>query len=150
MTPRRSTLAVIVTLLLTGAGCRHVPCNESSKMAPLGPALTRLTSAVDASIAYEQVPPGLDEARLIAFTTRNNAAVLEPFAGYAVRVLAEYQHAIVLVCDAARKRALFEDVGCTMEVDRAAWQEQPAPACEFTIHVKQRCELPPSPTDTPR
>ena len=124
------------------AGCKHVPVDEGTKMAPLGSAVTKVTAAADASIAYEQAPPGLDERSLLAFATRRNPKVLEPLAGYAVRLAAEDGHAVVLVCDEGGTRAPFEDVGCTMALDRAAWKEAPPAPCVFTLHVKTTCELP--------
>ena len=137
-------------MLALAMACAHVPLNESSRMSPLGPALTKLTAAADASIAYEHPAKDLDETALLKFTTSYDPTLLEPFEGYAVRLIAEDLHAIILICDAKRTRALFEDVGCTMGLDRSAWQELPPPPCAFTLHVKTTCDLPVAPTIDPR
>lgn len=142
MSADRWKLATTLAMVVLAAGCQHVRVDATTRMAPLGPALTKLTATTDASIAYEKRPPGLDEVGLLAFATRRNPKVLQPFTGFAVRLVAEDDHAIVLVCDEQRTRALFEDVGCTMEVDRVAWKETPSPPCAFTLHVKSTCALP--------
>jgi hypothetical protein len=144
MTTPLPKFGVALTLIALALGCRHVPVDEASKMAPLGPALTKLTAVADASVEYGNPPPDVDEAALLDYVTRRNPKVLAPFAGFAVRVVAEDKHAIVLVCDDRRTRALLEDVGCTMNVDRQAWKDAPAPPCAFTLHVRSTCELPES------
>jgi outer membrane murein-binding lipoprotein Lpp len=142
MTPRAAWLRTVVLGAALASGCTHFGCDLKEKMEPLGPAVLKLSAAADSTISVEKPAAGMEEGALLALATRYNPDVLAPFAGYAVRIRAEEDRAIILVCDSARRQALFEDAGCSPALDRKAWQESGSPPCEFTLHTRAACPLP--------
>jgi hypothetical protein len=51
-------------------------------------------------------------------------------------------HAVVLVCDKDGKIGLLEDAGCSSEMDRHLWRENPPEPCEFTVKAQEACPEP--------
>lgn len=124
--------AFVALLLLGGATCPPAPDGAER----LGPALVRLSSAVEAAVAYHDLPPGAGDEAILADATKDDPSLLAPFEGYALRVRRLGTHAAVLVCDAEGRRALLEDAGCTARLDA---QRAAASACEFTLDVASAC-----------
>jgi hypothetical protein len=102
-------------------------------------ALTKLSAAVESTVRYKNPPPDISENELLALATRHDPILLENFKGYQVRVLQQDRHAVVLVCDSTRTRALLEDAGCTGPMDRNRWMGNPEP-CEFSIRPEEECK----------
>jgi len=108
-------------------------------MQTLGSALTKLSSAVDATVAYEDLPEGISDRELLVQATKHDPELLQRFDGYRLRVLHQDSYAVLLVCSETEGRALLEDVACTAPMDRHAWREKTP--CEFTLTAPQLCEL---------
>ncbi len=64
---------------------------------------------------------------------------MEPFADYTLWVSRQDGHAVVLVCDKDRKVGLLEDAGCSSEMDKHLWKENPPKPCDFTVKAKEVC-----------
>ena len=136
-----ATVPVLLALLIS-TGCAHLWTDQNERMLQLGSALTKVSKAAEAEVRYRNPPEGLSEAELLARATAHDPALLDPFRQYAVRVLRQDRHAVVLVCTPDRARALLEDAGCTAALDRQAWTETPPPSCEFTLNVEKVCQAP--------
>lgn len=130
-----------VSLLLGVSACAvHGPFKEDEQaMQTLGSALTKLSSAVDVTVAYEDLPEGISDQELLVQSTRHDPELLRRFDGYRLRVLHQDSYAVLLVCSETDGRALLEDATCTAPMDRHAWRE--ATSCEFTLRDPKLCEL---------
>ncbi len=122
--------------------CVHWGISEDEQMLRLGSALTKLSAAVENSVRYKNPPPDLSDAELLALATQHDPALLDPFRDYAVRVLRQDRHAIVLVCTQDRQRGLLEDAGCTGKLDKQSWKENPPQPCEFGLAIPTVCSGP--------
>jgi hypothetical protein len=110
---------------------------DSETMYIKASALTKLSSAMEATVRYDSPPPGLSEQELLKLATKDDPALLENFTGYTLKVLTYNRHAVVLVCEPVGNVALLEDAGCTGKMDEHRWKT-PAP-CEFTIKIDGVC-----------
>jgi len=139
MPPAGIRVSVTIALALSlVAGCTPTPKRPySEEMFIKASALTKLAAAVESTVRYKNLPPGLDEKELLMRATQHDPALLRAFKGYKVRVLRQDKHSVVLVCDASGQRALLEDAGCSGRMDRHRWMgKQP---CEFSIDTKEVC-----------
>lgn len=129
-----------VSLLLGVSACAvHGPFMEDEQaMQTLGSALTKLSSAVDVTVAYEDLPEGISDRELLIQATRHDPELLRRFDGYRLRVLHQDSYAVLLVCSETDDRALLEDVACTAPMDRHAWREKTP--CEFTLRDSRLCD----------
>ena len=108
----------------------------------LGSALTKLSASVEATVRYDDPPLGIGDTELLALATNHDPGLLAPFSDYTVRVSRQYGHAIVLNCDKKGMVALMEDAGCSSELDRHLWKDDPPKRCEFTLNVREVCASP--------
>jgi hypothetical protein len=144
---RRNLVVRAFTLyfvLLASAGCTVSRAAEAEKMYVLGSALTKLSAAVEATVRYENPPEGINDKELLVLSTKHDPGLIEPFADYTLRVCRQDKHAVVLVCDKDGKIGMLEDAGCTSEMDRHLWKEDPPKRCEFTVKAKDVCLQPPA------
>ena len=129
-------------ILLASAGCTVSRAAEAEKMYVLGSALTKLSASVEATVRYENPPEGIGDRELLALSTKHDPGLLETFADYTIWVSRKDGHAVILVCDKAGKVGLLEDAGCSSEMDKHLWKENPPQLCEFTAKVKDVCPEP--------
>lgn len=122
-------------------GCRTTRADVADKMYELAAALTKLTAAVESTVRYKNPPEGADDESLLALATAHDGSLREPFAHHWVRVSRVDGHAVVLVCSADGKVGLLEDAGCSPKLDAHLWKQTPAPPCEFTVVIREACEL---------
>jgi len=94
---------------------------------------------VEATVRYEDPPQGISDKELLDLSTKHDPGLMEPFADYTLRVSREDAHAVVLVCDKDEKTGLLEDAGCSSEMDRHLWKENPPMPCDFTVKAKDVC-----------
>lgn len=134
----RMTLMAL-SLALAGCAITGPSMQDEQAMQSLGAALTKLTSAVDVAVAYEELPPDIGEQELLMHSTQHDRALLQRFDGYSVRVLRQDQHLLLLVCTEDRRRALLEDAAYTPGLDRHAWREAGA-GCEFSLTDAAVCQ----------
>jgi len=147
---RRYSLLLLLSCAL--AACAVNPAADEEAMMIKAAELTKLSTAVEASVRYEAAQSaGLDDAALLKFASRDDAELLKRFAGLTLRVARADRHAAVLVCSADGRHALLEDAGCTLAMDRHAWREADS-ACEFRLDLSSLCavrETPPLPKALP-
>jgi hypothetical protein len=131
---------IIFGLIIVLAGCALTSgAGESERMLVLGSALTKLSSAAESAARYKHPPENISDAKFLSLATKHDPTLLQPFSEYAVRVLLQDRHAVVLVCTNDKTRALLEDAGCSAELDRHLWENKPARPCEFTLKVSDVC-----------
>jgi hypothetical protein len=126
-------------VLLAFAGCTVSRAAEAEKMYILGSALTKLSASVEATVRYENPPEGIGDKELLDLSTKHDPGLMEPFAEYGLWVSRQDGHAVVLVCDKDGKVGLLEDAGCSSEMDRHLWKENPTKPCDFTVKAKEVC-----------
>jgi hypothetical protein len=131
-------LTICAALLLLSACVSTGDAVRQETMLTQASALTKLSSATEALVRYGQPHAGMDDAALLAEATRDDPALLTPFAAYQVRVLNQDRHAVVLVCTKDGGRALLEDAGCTGKMDVHHWEKAAAP-CAFSVSVPATC-----------
>ncbi len=131
-------------VLLALAGCTVSRAAEAEKMYILGSTLTKLSASVEATVRYEDPPQGISDKELLALSTKHDPGLMEPFAGYTLRVSRQDGHAVVLVCDKDGMVGLLEDAGCSSEMDKHLWEVDPPRSCEFTLKVSEACPMPAS------
>ena len=131
--------AAAVVCLLTLVGCAMSSTAEREKMYILGSALSKLSASVESTVRYKDPEEGISDAELLILATRHDPGLLEPFADYKVRVLRQDKHAVILICTKDGNTGLMEDAGCSSELDRHLWKEEPPKRCEFTVRVQELC-----------
>lgn len=137
---RRYSLLLILSCALAGCAVNQ-PAGDEDAMMIKAAELIKLSTAVEASVRYEaEQSARLDDAALLKFATRDDAALLERFSGYALRLARGDRHVAVLVCSADGWRGLFEDAGCTVAMDRHAWREADS-RCEFRLDLATLCAV---------
>lgn len=136
----RRFLTASVLLSLLACAVVGTSAADEQTMQSLGSALTKLSSAVDVTVAYEDIPEGTSDQELLIHSTQQDPALLARFEGYRLRVLNKNKYVVLLVCSETQDRALLEDAACTAQLDRHAWRERTR--CEFTLTDSQLCKLP--------
>lgn len=130
-----STYIIFVFLL---SGCAIVSHKDNSEeMYIKASALTKLSSAVEGTVRYENLPDTLNDQDLLKLSTEDDPSLLEPFNGYVMKINREFNHAIVLVCNSDGTQGLLEDAGCTAAMDSHLWQKKAS--CLFTIQSNVVC-----------
>jgi hypothetical protein len=120
------------------AGCMPEMNRKASKWMPLASSLTKLTAAVESTVSFKKnAPPGSRDQELVRVATAHDPSLLEPFTDHAIRAEDRNGHAAVMICTKDGARALFEDVGCTAQVDKHHWASNAT--CEFTLDVVEAC-----------
>lgn len=134
-------LVLLVVALTFAAGCRVSGADEE-EMYRLASALTKLSAAVEATVRYEEPPPGTGEQELLRLATQHDPSLLRPFENYFVRAVSQGRHAVILLCTKDKTRGLIEDAGCSAKLDAHLWQENLPQACEFTTKINEICATP--------
>jgi hypothetical protein len=132
---------VLFFVISASACCTPVRAANSDKMYVLGSALTKLSASVESTVRYKNPPQEISDAELLTLSTKHDPGLMEPFTDYTVRVSRQDRHVVVLMCDKEGKIGLLEDAGCSSEMDRHLWQENPPKPCEFTLKAKDVCPL---------
>lgn len=133
----KTSLLVLAMLGLLVTGCQFASYRKASKIMPFGPRLTKVTLAVEDTVRNENPPPTLKDGELVRLAMAHDLRYLGPFKGYRIRAEGRSGHALVMLCSKDGSQALFEDVGCTPNMDIQHW-EKPVP-CEFTLDVPSIC-----------
>lgn len=136
------SILVIIVFMIFSSGCTHNSYSEEN-IAPLGPALTKLSFAMEACVKKDNSPPeGIDDDILLKQCTEYDPTLLKPFEEYRVKVLKQNKRVVLLVCDKDGKRALLEDASCTARLDKRRWQGKNPQPCEFTLSPDKVCKRP--------
>jgi len=96
-------------------------------MFTLASALTKLTTAVESKVRFENAPTNLNDRELLQLATEHDPGLLDPFTEYLLKAVNQNNYAIVLICSNDSMKALLEDAGCTSKngyalVERSAGQ----------------------------
>lgn len=132
----KSYLLVVIFLLF---GCSFSKADEETKYYQLASALTKLSSAVEATVRYEGIPQDATSNDILLLSTTHDKSLLVPFDGYKLKVHVEGRHAIVLVCKASDNEAYLEDAGCSAELDKHYWNTEAIEPCSSTLNLVQVC-----------
>ncbi len=138
-------ISAMITSVISGSGCACAPHNggrnEDVRMNRLGKQLLDLTMKIDSVLGADRAgTAGLADQALVDRATASALALRHEFERYKVITLRGPGTAFsVLVCDKAGAHALLEDVSCTKDLDRARWQESPAPACQPVLQIEKVC-----------
>lgn len=136
-----SQMIILCFITLITVGCTLCIADDSEVMLPLASALTKLSASVESTVRYKNPPTGISDADLLILSTQHDPRILEPFSDYTVRILNQDRHAVVLVCNKDGNYALLEDAGCSPELDKHLWKEQPPVPCQFSLAVNTICGL---------
>jgi hypothetical protein len=112
---------------------------DSRQMYATASALTKLSSAVEATVLFRNPSPTLTDRELLRLAAADNPELLRMFDPFTVRVLQHAQGVILLVCDANAGAALLEDASCTARLDRHHWRDDAGAPCEFTLKMPDVC-----------
>ncbi len=123
---------ILISALLASF-CFAKSSDYQEKFFALAELLTKLTSAVETTLSNEYVDQNMSDKALLKLATSHDPSLLEPFREYQVKILHDNGHAIVLVCTKDGKSALFEDAGCSEEMDYNRWIPKEVSPCVFTL-----------------
>lgn len=134
----RKFVAVSVSLVIWLVGCASQERVNEEEMLTLASATTKLSAAVESTCRYKNPPAGLADGELLVLATAHDTSLLAPTSNRVIKARCENRHGVVLVCDAAAKRALIEDSACTAALDRHAWKEGNN-GCDFQLTIASIC-----------
>jgi hypothetical protein len=108
-------------------------------MGELSSAVTKLTANVESTVRYANIPTNISESELLDRSTEHDPQILKFFSKYSIHIIHNDRDAVILVCTKDEKRALFEDAGCTAELDEILWTNKPPRRCAFGTTVEAAC-----------
>jgi hypothetical protein len=123
-------------LLMSSACILRRP--QQVKMGGLSSEVTKLSKAVESTVRYSDVS-NISDSELLARSTEHNPELLKQFSGYSIRIAHNDRDVIILICTKDQNRALFEDAGCTSELDKILWDKKLK--CDFTSKVEIACPI---------
>jgi hypothetical protein len=113
--------------------------SEQNDMNRVASALTKLSSAVEATVRYRRPSTLLSSRELLMLSTAHDTKLLEPFAPYKVQIFRDRDKVTLLVCEVRRDRALLEDRACTARLDQHHWSSSSTASCAFTLMTFDDC-----------
>lgn len=130
---------IIVSYVLLIQGCASVPKSEkyNELMNIKASALTKLSAAVETTVSIDMPDEGVSDEEIFKISTEDDPSLLDPFAGYLLKINRDNGHAVILMCTSDEKVGLLEDAGCTFKMDEHLWQKKNK--CEFTISTNVIC-----------
>jgi hypothetical protein len=133
-------LISLFTALLVGACASPIAAAPDAKQrGRLSTKMVNLSSAVDTYFADLAEAPIDSDADILEKATRHDSRLLAPeFEPYLLKVQYQKSYAVLLLCSKSGDRAIMEDAGCSARLDRQITQAAP---CEFTLVVKQSCQV---------
>ena len=104
------------------------------RMRWLKPAVAKLTAAIQSRVNDENFDANITDEELLTSTINEDVFLKNRFRFLVkVKLLREKKHVSVLVCTEDERYALFEDLGCTDEVDMEYWILKDPPSCDFQL-----------------
>lgn len=128
--------ALVLSFCFTTLGCA---AHDDRLMYSTASALTKLSSAVEATVLYKNPSQLLSDEELLRLSAASDPQLLREFDPFTVRVAKHASGVILLVCKASSGTALLEDASCTARLDRHHWREASGQACEFTLKMPDVC-----------
>lgn len=154
MSPQRKKIllilaAVAVFDLLTAAavyfwwrsGQEQTRVPDEKERAELSVKISALSWAVDGYLSRQETRlADSDDAELLRQAAAHDPSLLAEklFAPYLLKVQVQQPHAVLLLCTKDGSRAVIEDAGCSVSVDR---QVRDAAPCAFTLRVREGCRV---------
>ncbi len=126
---------IVVSSFVVCSGCTLCIASGPEEMFTLASALTKLTTAVESKVRFENAPANLNDRELLQLATEHDPGLLDPFSEYMLKAVSQNNHAIVLVCTNDGMKALLEDAGCTSKMDMHWWKDQPDRPCEISQNL---------------
>ncbi|MEJ2437424.1 MAG: hypothetical protein P8Y49_05505 [Sulfurovaceae bacterium] len=131
------------TLLLIGSALIVSQCAASPNkafdedMSLLEPAVAKLTATIQSRVDDENFDANITDEELLKLAIKEDESLIDPFYDhYSIKISREKKHAIVMICTEDERYALFEDLGCTDEVDMGYWILKNPPSCDFQLSAK--------------
>jgi hypothetical protein len=112
---------------------------QEMRMGKLSSAVIKLSANVESTVRYTDNPANISEPELLARSTEHDPGILKFFSRYSIQIIHNDKDAVILVCTKDRKRALFEDAGCTAKLDTILWKNKPPSKCAFGATVEAAC-----------
>ncbi len=107
------------------------------RMRWLKPAVAKLTTTIQSRVNDENFDATITDEELLTSTINEDVFLKNRFRFLVkVKLLREKKHVSVLVCTEDERYALFEDLGCTDEVDMGYWILKDPPPCDFHLSAK--------------
>lgn len=131
------------TLLLIGSALIVSLCAASpnkafdERMRWLKPAVAKLTAAIQSQVSDANFDANITNEELLTSTINEDVFLKNRFRFLVkLKLLREKKHISMLVCTQDERYALFEDLGCTDEVDMGYWMLKEMPPCDFQMSAK--------------
>jgi hypothetical protein len=106
-------------------------------MSLLEPVVAKLTAAIQRTLNDKNLDANVTDEELLKLATKEDKSLIDPFYDhYSIKISREKKHVSVLVCTEDERYALFEDLGCTDEVDMGYWILKDPPSCDFHLSAK--------------
>lgn len=130
---------VIVSFALLIQGCASVFKSEKDTelMYNKASALTKLSAAVETTVSLDMPDDSVSDEEILKTSTEDDPSLLDPFAGYLLKINRDSGHAVILMCTSDGKVGLLEDAGCTAKMDEHLWQKRNS--CQFTLSAAALC-----------
>ncbi len=104
------------------------------RMRWLKPAVAKLTATIQSRVNDENFDANITDEELLTSTIDEDVFLKNRFRFLVkVKLLREKKHVSVLVCTEDERYALFEDLGCSDEVDMEYWILKDPPSCDFQL-----------------
>jgi hypothetical protein len=133
---RQYQMVLLATVALL-TGC--VSQANSEKMYEKASALTKVSSALEAAVYFDNPPEGLQDRALLEYATKHDPQLLEPFDSLTLKASYTNRHGVVLVCDEQGLEAFMQDLGCTAKLDEHYWQTAGSELCEIDHNATAKC-----------
>jgi hypothetical protein len=131
-------LIFVGTMALMSSACMFRRPIEL-RMGELSSSVTKLTTNVESTVRYADNPINISDSELLAKSTEHDPEILKFFSKYSILIIHNDKDAAILVCTKDQKRALFEDAGCTAELDKILWNNKPRIKCGFSTTIEALC-----------
>lgn len=103
----------------------------------LKPSVAKLTTAIQSMVSGENFDANITNEELLTRAIKGDVSLVKPFFSYySIKISRDKKHATVLICTQDDKYALFEDLGCTNDVDMQYWMFKDPPICNFHMSTK--------------
>ena len=138
----RKTMHSVVALaaIIVLSACATSRADDAELYADRAVNLGWVAGAVQGLVEFGNPGEDLKGAELVREATKDNPKLMEPLADFYVIGRRVGEFSSVLMCDAARTRALAEDAGCTSaKLDAPLWDIFPQVPCAFQLDVAAVC-----------
>lgn len=127
-----------ISFIVLLAGCSLTQGKYSDeKMYDIAAQVKDLSQAVDGYLKFGDAT-GLSGRTLLLKAVNNDENKLTFLDEYTLKVDIQGDNAVLLVCDG--DKALIEDAGCNLALDKAHWQQQGNNTCQITLQAAAVCQ----------